>query len=116
MVDMCEFKVLLRGVGEVKDVASDIIYAKLEGDGVVLRDIIGREHRVSSAIVEEIDVSRENLKLLHSPILSLVLKFIKEYERCVEQGVYSEALEELWEEVKAEGSSMIRSLWVKLKS
>ncbi|RLE54165.1 MAG: hypothetical protein DRJ26_02210 [Candidatus Methanomethylicota archaeon] len=112
---MCEFKVLLRGVGEVKDVASDVIYVKVDGNGVILRDIIGREHRVSSAVIEEVNVSREELKLIHNPLLSLVLKFLEEYEKCVEKGEYSEVLEELWEEVKAEGSNMIRSLWVKLK-
>ena len=49
---MCEFKVFLDG----EKVAEDVIYAKVEDDGVVLRDIIGTEKVIEGAEIVEVNV------------------------------------------------------------
>lgn len=112
---MCEFKVVLEDDGKLREVASDIIHIKLEGNMLMLRDIIGKTVKLKSAIITEVNVPREELKLYSNSLLDKVLTFIKKYNECVRTGTYSEDLEELWEEVKAEGSEMIRSLWTKLR-
>lgn len=59
---MCEFKVFLDG----EKVAEDVIYAKVEGHTVTLRDIIGRPVVLDSAKIVEIDVVSTRLVLSHT--------------------------------------------------
>jgi predicted RNA-binding protein len=56
---MCEFKVFL---GDDK-VAEDIIYAKMEGHRVILRDVLGKPVVVDGARIAEVDVSSTRLML-----------------------------------------------------
>ncbi|MCK4437639.1 CooT family nickel-binding protein [Candidatus Bathyarchaeota archaeon] len=49
---MCEFKVFQDG----EKIAEDIIYAKVEDDRVVLRDIIGTEKVIEGAEIVEVNV------------------------------------------------------------
>ncbi|RLE49937.1 MAG: hypothetical protein DRJ21_02065 [Candidatus Methanomethylicota archaeon] len=112
---MCEFKVLARSFNSIEDVGSDIIYAKFNYGDVTLRDIIGNEKTVNSAIIDEVNVAKEQLKLFKHPIIKLLFNFLKKYEECLNTGVYSEELESLWEDVKSAGSNMVREIWLKLK-
>jgi len=59
---MCEFKVFLSG----EKVFEDGIYVRVEGDNVLLRDVLGRTKTVQNARVTEVDVAREVLVLERS--------------------------------------------------
>ncbi len=56
---MCEFKVFL---GDEK-VAEDVIYAKVEGQRVILRDVLGKPVVVEGVRIVEVDVSSTRLVL-----------------------------------------------------
>ncbi len=56
---MCEFKVWL---GDEK-VAEDVIYAKVEGRRVTLRDVLGAPVVVKGARIAEVDVASTRLVL-----------------------------------------------------
>ena len=54
---MCEFKVLL----EEKKIFQDVIYAKVEGNDVILKDVMGVIRRVPSSRIVEVDVASAKL-------------------------------------------------------
>jgi predicted RNA-binding protein len=54
---MCEFKVFLDG----EKIAEDIIYVKIEGDQITLRDIIGRNTILKSTQLNELNVMTTRL-------------------------------------------------------
>jgi predicted RNA-binding protein len=56
---MCEFKVFLDG----EKVAEDIVYAKIEGDQVTIRDILGRFTVFESTSLDELNVMTTRLLL-----------------------------------------------------
>jgi len=56
---VCEFKILLDG----KEVFQDVIYAKLEGDNLILRDVMGTARNIPNVRIVEVDVSSEKLIL-----------------------------------------------------
>jgi len=56
---MCEFKVFL---GDER-VAEDVIYAKVEGYRVTLRDVLGKPVVVEGVRIVEVDVSSTRLVL-----------------------------------------------------
>ena len=56
---MCEFKVFLAG----EKVFEDVVYARVEGNGVLLRDVVGRTKTVQGAKIVEVNVAREVLVL-----------------------------------------------------
>jgi predicted RNA-binding protein len=56
---MCEFKVTLDG----KNVFDDAVYAKVEGDKVILRDILGVTKEFRNCKIIEVDVNRTRLIL-----------------------------------------------------
>ena len=56
---MCEFKVFLDG----KKIAEDVIYAKVEGKKVTLRDVLGEPIVVEGVGIVEIDVTSTKLVL-----------------------------------------------------
>lgn len=58
-LSMCEFKVFL----EDEKVMEDVIYAKVEGDGVVLRDILGETKIFENRSIEEVNVFSTKLIL-----------------------------------------------------
>jgi len=61
---MCEFKVVLRD--EV--VFRDAVYAKVEGNGVLVRDVLGDSKGFENCKIVEVDVNSERLVL--SPVES----------------------------------------------
>ena len=56
---MCEFKVFLDG----KRIAEDVIYAKVEGNNIILRDVLGEPVVVEDVGIVEVDVSSTKLVL-----------------------------------------------------
>jgi len=54
---MCEFKVYLDG----KKIFQDVIYARIDGNDLVLRDVLGEVQKVTGSRVVEIDVSSARL-------------------------------------------------------
>jgi predicted RNA-binding protein len=56
---VCEFKVFLDG----KKIAEDVIYAKVEGKKVTLRDVLGEPVVVEGVGIVEVDVSSTRLVL-----------------------------------------------------
>lgn len=56
---MCEFNVFLKG----KMVFSDVIYAKIEGNRVILKNILGDLKEFHNCKINEVDVSSERLVL-----------------------------------------------------
>jgi len=56
---MCEFKVWLSD----EKVAEDIIYAKVEGRRVTLRDVLGKPVVIEGVRIMEVDVSSTRLVL-----------------------------------------------------
>ncbi|MFB0543645.1 MAG: CooT family nickel-binding protein [Candidatus Bathyarchaeia archaeon] len=54
---MCEFKVFLEG----KEIFQDVIYAKLEGRDLILRDVMGETLRIPGSRIVEMDVSSAKL-------------------------------------------------------
>lgn len=106
---------LLKKDDGFEEVANDIVYVELHGDTLTLRDIIGQKFQFQSTIIAEVNVPKETLKLYSNPMIGKILNFLEKYDECVKSSTYSEDLEEMWEEIKAEGSKMIRTLWMKLK-
>jgi len=56
---MCEFKVILNG----KVIFEDVIYAKTEGEKIILKNILGALKEVEKCKIVEIDVNSERLTL-----------------------------------------------------
>jgi len=56
---MCEFQVILDG----KVVFRDVIYAKVDGDKVNVRDLLGEMREYRSCRIEEVDVNSTRLVL-----------------------------------------------------
>jgi len=56
---MCEFRVLLEG----KEVFEDVIYAKTDGNNVILKDVLGASKILKDCEIMEIDVGSERLVL-----------------------------------------------------
>ena len=56
---MCEFKVFLEG----ERIAEDIIYAKVEGEKVTLKDVLGEPVVVEGACIVEVNVTSTRLVL-----------------------------------------------------
>ena len=58
---MCEFKVFLDG----KQIMEDVIYAKIEGNKILLKDIIGDEISIENATIIEVNVPYTKMILRH---------------------------------------------------
>jgi predicted RNA-binding protein len=56
---MCEFKTTLDG----ENVFNDVVYAKVEGDKVILKDILGVTKEFSNCKIIEVDVNLTRLIL-----------------------------------------------------
>jgi len=56
---MCEFTVILEG----KEVFKDVVYAKMEGGKVVLRDVLGESMQLGKCRIVEVDVNSTRLVL-----------------------------------------------------
>jgi len=56
---MCEFNVILNGKSQFKDV----IYAKVEGDNVTVKNILGEAKEFKGCKIAEVDVNYTRLVL-----------------------------------------------------
>lgn len=56
---MCEFSVFLNK----EIVCRDVVYAKTEGNGVLLKDVLGAGKTLKNCRIMEVDVSSERLVL-----------------------------------------------------
>ena len=56
---MCEFNVYLDG----EKIMAEVIYAKIEGDNVLISDIIGEDKIIENATIIEVDVPSTSLIL-----------------------------------------------------
>lgn len=108
---MCEFKVFIRN-GEVEKVYDDVVYAKVNGETIILKNVLGMRKTVSSALIEEVDVQSETLKIKRSSIIGKLLIFLDKYGELINRGIYNEDIEKLWEEIKSEGDAMVKKLWI----
>ena len=57
---MCEFNVFLDG----KAVFKDVVYAKVERDSVIVKDVLGQSKEFKEAKIVEVDVNSTRLMLL----------------------------------------------------
>jgi len=57
---MCEFKVLKKG----EIVFKDAVYAKVDGNRVIVRDILGVSKTFNNCKITEVDVNTERLLLV----------------------------------------------------
>jgi predicted RNA-binding protein len=113
VIVLCELKVISKDGGKEQKVGEDIIYAKVSDDYVLLKDVLGGATRIHGAIIEEVDINSETLRLVSSPIIIEINKFLDVYHRCESEKVYDEKVEALWEEIKASGDDFVRTLWKK---
>jgi len=103
---LCEFKVYLETEGKQELIAEDITNAKLDENSLVLTDILGRTTKVEGALITEIDVKKESLRVYTSPVIFELLKLFISFEPDLS------ALNELqsaWKAVKARGDELIGS-------
>jgi predicted RNA-binding protein len=56
---MCEFKVTLNG----KVVFKDAVYAKMESNNVIVRDVLGESRQFKNCKIVEVDVNSTRLVL-----------------------------------------------------
>jgi predicted RNA-binding protein len=56
---MCEFKVILNG----KEVWNDVVYAKVDGNKVILKDVAGQLKEFKNCKIMEVDVNATRLVL-----------------------------------------------------
>ncbi len=56
---MCEFNVILNGKTEIRDV----IYAKIDGDKVIVKNILGQTKEFQGCKITEVDVPNARLVL-----------------------------------------------------
>lgn len=56
---MCEFNVTLNG----KIVFKDAVYARMDADKVVLRDVLGQSKEIKNCRITEVDVNSTRLVL-----------------------------------------------------
>lgn len=115
VIVLCEFKVIKKEGDKEKKIGEDIVYAKLSEDHVLLKDILGGTIKIHGAIIEEVDVNSEILKLASSPIFIKMNKFLDACHKCESEKVYNEKVEVLWDDVKASGDEIVRTLWKKYK-
>jgi len=104
---MCEFKVFDQG----RLVANDIVYANLSNGVLILKDVLGSATSVEEAVIAEIDVTKEAMRLKRDPLIGDMLRFLDAATRCEESGKYDKSLEDNWLKVKSQGDERIRKLW-----
>ncbi|MEM2972227.1 MAG: CooT family nickel-binding protein [Candidatus Bathyarchaeia archaeon] len=54
---MCEFNVILDG----KTVLKDVVYAKMENDTVIVKDVLGKSKEFKNCKIVEVDVNTTRL-------------------------------------------------------
>ncbi|MFQ5837076.1 MAG: CooT family nickel-binding protein [Candidatus Bathyarchaeia archaeon] len=58
-MEMCEFDVLIKG----ETVFKDAVYVKVDGNKVVLKDVLGVSKEIENCKIVEVDVNSERLVL-----------------------------------------------------
>jgi len=105
---LCEFKVYSGPEGRQELIAEDITNVKLEENSLVLSDILGRTVKVEGALITEVDVKNESLRVYSSPLifdlLTLFISCKRRDRRAIDQ------LESAWKALKARGNQVISSL------
>jgi predicted RNA-binding protein len=56
---MCEFNIILNG----KTLFKDAIYAKIQGNKVTVRNVMGKTKEFQNCVIDEVDVNRTKLVL-----------------------------------------------------
>ena len=59
---MCEFNVILNG----KTVFKDVAYAKMDGNKIIVKDVLGKAKEFDNCKIMEVDVSSTRLVLSSS--------------------------------------------------
>jgi len=108
--EVCEFKVDVNRGGSMEEVAEDIVYAKKERRGIVLKNVLGDSVEVEGAVIEEVDVEGERMSLLSSPLLSQIQEFIELHHRCLSDRALIDEVESSWAKVKALGEGVLAEL------
>jgi len=104
---LCEFKVkVVARDGEVK-VAGDIVYVKVDDEGVTLKDITGKPVKVESSLVSYINVTSEELHLIKHPLISAFLKLLL---RLSDSNNAKEA-QALWESFIKDGEKILTTTY-----
>ena len=105
---MCEFKVYSGPEGRQELIAEDITNVKLEENSLVLSDILGRTAKVEGALITEVDVKNESLRVYSSPLIFDLLTLFISCERQDWSAI--DQLESAWRALKARGDQVISSL------
>ena len=105
---MCEFKVYSGPEGRQQLIAEDIINAKLDENSVVLSDILGGTTKVEGALIAEVDVKKESLRVYSSPFIFDLFTFFVSCERRDRRPI--DQLESTWKALKKRGDQVIGSL------
>jgi predicted RNA-binding protein len=109
---MCELKVILKTGEGTQPIAEDVVYASLEKGHILIRDVLGAPREVPDALMSTIDIGREALFLRQSQAVGSFLRFLDACERAESARSYA-GVEESWNDFKAEGDKVVRSLWRK---
>jgi predicted RNA-binding protein len=104
---MCEFKVFNRG----QLVAKDIVYANMSNGVLTLKDVLHSPINAGEALIAEIDVVNETLRLREDPLIGDMLRFLEAVASCEQSAKYDSGLEEIWQKVKCRGDERVRELW-----
>ena len=109
---MCELTVRLIAPQKDEQVAQDVVYARVDKDHVLLKDVLGAAHEIPGALISTIDVGKETLSLRQSSVVGPFLRFLEACEGAETSRNYP-AAEESWNDLKAKGDEIVRTLWRK---
>ena len=99
---MCEFKVLLRELAGLSKIAEDVVKTKYNNQRLILMDVTGNSKSVTGAIITDVDVLNEELRLIKHPLIAPFLELIHAHL----EGEKPENLKEMWERLKREGDKI----------
>jgi len=94
--------------GKQELIAEDITNAKLDENSLVLSDILGRAAKVEGALITEVDVKNESLRVYSSPLIFDLLTLFVSCERRDRRTI--DQLESAWKALKERGDKVISSL------
>jgi predicted RNA-binding protein len=106
---MCEFTVILIENGIEKRVAEDIVKTSYQNGELVLYDVLGDQIPVKNAIIREVNVDSETLRIQRHEIIGSFIQFLEAYRRCKESGCHDE-VKDAWEKVRYIGESMLKEI------
>ncbi|MBS7246715.1 MAG: CooT family nickel-binding protein [Candidatus Jordarchaeales archaeon] len=104
---MCEFRVKVVERDGEREVASDIVYVKVDGGSVTLKDITGKPVKVESALVSYINVTSEELHLIKHPLIGAFLRLLSSLPA---SSNVKEA-QALWESFVKDGEKLLRDAY-----